>query len=366
MSSRFTMRNLFQSLRTKSASHDATKRPNRARTLRLEALESRELLDAAGYMGAVTDADLVPTIVTTVADVVDANDGHISLREAISNVADNGTTPVEINFAPSVMGGEIKLELGTLAISNKNIKINAWTTQDQTVTPGGGEGTAVAQDAKFLGGVSAVKGVAIDGVDIEFDSAQAKDEPIIEITDGSVVVLTGLTVTNSGSTIGANASGFDGVGILVNESARLDFCNCSVRGVDYYEGGAIVVKDTTDFRMTNVLVADNVAYTNGSGANGYSSAIDAHGVTQIDFFNCTIVNNHSKNSGVKDFGVALDFAGLTAACKFSLINSILVENTNSVNGSSEVFGRRASSSQGSTHTAYSFFAKSVVGKVQNP
>ena len=83
------MRNLLQSLRAKSASHDAAKRPNRARTLRLEALESRELLDAAGYNGAVTDYDLCPTIVTTVADVVDPLDGHISLREAILYAGDH-------------------------------------------------------------------------------------------------------------------------------------------------------------------------------------------------------------------------------------------------------------------------------------
>ena len=72
----------------------AKERRNRAessRKLRLEALENRELLSADGITPLVTTAtsDATQLVVTTLDDVVDPNDGVISLREAIATAVDN-------------------------------------------------------------------------------------------------------------------------------------------------------------------------------------------------------------------------------------------------------------------------------------
>lgn len=73
----------------------AKERKNRAessRKLRLEALENRELLSADGITPLITTAsttDATQLIVTTLDDVVDPNDGVISLREAIATAVDN-------------------------------------------------------------------------------------------------------------------------------------------------------------------------------------------------------------------------------------------------------------------------------------
>ena len=102
----------------------AKERKNRAessRKLRLEALENRELLSADGITPLVTTAsttDASQLIVTTLDDVVDPNDGVISLREAIATAVDNAAvadgnwwnpntayyTNTNVKFDPSLQG----------------------------------------------------------------------------------------------------------------------------------------------------------------------------------------------------------------------------------------------------------------------
>ena len=151
------------------------------------------------------------------------------------------------------MGGEIKLsaENGPLTISNKNITINAWTIQDQT--PGHGivnidqnsgevSGTwatdVVTGSGQFaaqpLGGVYAVKGVVVDGANINY-SANG-NQPIIDVGEYSNVVFTGLTIVNSKNDLGDGAGGFDGAALIVEQSSLVDIRNCSIRKLNYYSG----------------------------------------------------------------------------------------------------------------------------------
>lgn len=99
----------------------AKERRNRAessRKLRLEALENRELLSADGITPLVTTAssDADDLVVTTLEDVVDPNDGVISLREAIATAVDNVSRTQSryynnnhVTFDPSLTG-KITLE----------------------------------------------------------------------------------------------------------------------------------------------------------------------------------------------------------------------------------------------------------------
>ena len=94
----------------------AKERRNRAessRKLRLEALENRELLSADGITPLVTTAtsDATQLVVTTLDDVVDPNDGVISLREAIATAVDNVSRTQSryynnnhVTFDPSLTG----------------------------------------------------------------------------------------------------------------------------------------------------------------------------------------------------------------------------------------------------------------------
>ena len=94
----------------------AKERKNNAkssRKLRLEALENRELLSADGITPLITTAtsDATQLVVTTLDDVVDPNDGVISLREAIATAVDNVSRTQSryynnnhVTFDPSLTG----------------------------------------------------------------------------------------------------------------------------------------------------------------------------------------------------------------------------------------------------------------------
>ena len=93
----------------------AKERKNNAkssRKLRLEALENRELLNADGITPLVTTAQPAENlIVTTIDDVVDADDGVISLREAVAAAVENAGSAssnvygrTKVTFAPELQG----------------------------------------------------------------------------------------------------------------------------------------------------------------------------------------------------------------------------------------------------------------------
>ncbi len=248
------------------------------RKLRVETLERRELLAADFPSAAVSDAPSV--VVTTCLDVLDPNDGAISLREAIEaiNSGASPTSRITFDIADGTAEPVIALdpELGELRL-----------TSDVQIDGSFGD-ARVAVDA---GG--AQRGLAVKG---SADSA--------------------ITVTVSNFTILRGASDV-GAGLNV-EYADVALVNCVIENcyaTGY--GGAISVGAGAAAAATGLTLSGNFAKYGGAISNlGVCSVSDAH-----------------MSGNIADYGGAV-YVGLDA--ETSLIDVTAVRNGYSVDSSGAV------------------------------
>jgi hypothetical protein len=250
---------------------------------------------AAGHGGATSDAELANQFfVTTLNDVV-ADDGHISLREALANAPDGAV----ITFADEIVGGTINLA-DTLQIE-RPVTIDAWNLF-------GREGDAPPT----------FEGMTIDGAALGYTSAV--DAPMIKVhSSAGAVVLRGLTLTNSASVeLMQNAinSSRDGVAIYAENNDSLRIENCAITNIKYGATGALDVGSAL-FKITNSLVADNAAVNAVPGAGLYFSGAEGA------LYNCTVANNTTVNGA--------DSYGLYSASsdEFNVYNSIFTGHAGS-------------------------------------
>jgi hypothetical protein len=192
---------------------------------------------------------LATITVTTIDDVVDANDGVTSLREAIdvANIAGGDT----INFdpsAPNMNGGTISLELGQIAFG-----------KDLTI------------DASNL-----TSGLTINADDDNPDTPRHRIFDITDPTFGSdppLVTIKGLTLT------GGDAGSLEGGAI--RSEARLELERCTVAGSQASLGGGVFVQvvgvqpGREILTITDCMIEGNdaddgsgVAVTSGFGPGG--------------------------------------------------------------------------------------------------
>ena len=261
----------------------------RSRALRLESLESRELLSVspggellaigASYASSDVSAPIVSevnqetpsTIVTTNLDVVDPYDELVSLREALS-YAETGAT---ITFDDSLKGKTIALEHGELT-TGKTLTIDA---------------------SSLFDAANSAPGLTISGRDAS---------RILYLNRDASVQMIGLALTNGYS----NDSG--GAFYLVARST-LTLVNCSAtNNAAAYDGGAAYVATNSIFEATNTLFAGNSAQ--------YGGAVEIFGGTAT-FYNCTVTGNSARNQGG---GVNLDGTPKTAVLE--AYNTIIADN----------------------------------------
>ncbi|MDD3589466.1 MAG: leucine-rich repeat domain-containing protein [Thermoguttaceae bacterium] len=249
-----------------------------------------------GYGDAASDAELTSQFfVTTTADVVNPNDGHISLREALANAPDGAV----IAFADQIIGRTIILT-DTLQIE-RPVTIDAWNLF-------GREGDAPPT----------FEGMTIDGAALGYTSAV--DAPMIKVhSSAGAVVLRGLTLTNSASVeLMQNAinSSRDGVAIYAENNDSLRIENCAITNIKYGATGALDVGSAL-FKITNSLVADNAAVNAVPGAGLYFSGAEGA------LYNCTVANNTTVNGA--------DSYGLYSASsdEFNVYNSIFTGHAGS-------------------------------------
>ena len=278
------------------------------RALRLESLESRELLNVApggellaaetadirGYPTAVDVLDLSDAtldgvdganfesstlaaapliIVTTAEDVFDEYDGVISLREALE-YAESGAT---ITFGDSLKGKTLELDsdYGQLSTS-KTLTIDAtslWDATDQT------------------------PGITLSGEQLS---------RILYLEEGTNVVINKITFAD-GYINGNYGSG----GAIYNNKATLTLNSCEIRNNRAYYGAG-VYSNNGETTLVNCTVTNNTA---SFGGGVYSS----NGKTK--FTSCTVTNNTAIGGGI-----------YSANAEMTLVNCAITNNTSGNSG----------------------------------
>lgn len=227
-------------------------------------------------------------VVTTLADVVDANDGLLSLREAIAAAnADAGSDG--ITFAAGLSGGTIRLANGTLQISDEltiDGDINNDGAPDITITGDvNGDDTLVAGSTSITDIVaSATAGTISDNVRVIRSTAD--------------LTIDGLVIT------GGNAPTQGGGGILV--TADLDLSHSIVAGNAASDAGG--VRTTGSAAVTSSTISGNTA-------NGFAGGIYA--VTALNLTNVTLSGN----------AAGFQTGGALSAGDVSVINSTITGNS---------------------------------------
>ena len=267
--------------------------------LRLESLESRELLSVApgaelvapdaraacesslatpddevlDLAAALLDGANAATegatsiVVTSAADVVDASDGVVTLREAIEGAQSDGT----ITFASSLKGKTIALdsELGQLTV-DASLTIDA---------------------SNLWNGATSAPGLTISG--------QGATRIMYVRED---VVIKGITFTNGR----ASDDGYGGA--IYNDGATLSLDNCVISNSCAYYGGGVY----SEYGKTTLF---NCAATNNSaqyGGGAYFSYSEKATLT-----NCVLSNNSAQYAG----------GGLYVENVASLYNCTITDNT---------------------------------------
>jgi len=189
-------------------------------------------IGAYEYQGAASGArESLSTAVTTLADVMNATDGEISLREACLY---STFLARDVTFAPGLAGGTVTLD-GTELYIYDSMAIDA--------TPIGGLTIDAAGRSRVL---------RVAGSDID-------------------VSLTLLTLTG-GSTTGSG-------GGVYNDHATLTLTNSTVSGNEAGSGGGGIYTARGALTLTNVTVSGNEATSEGGGTYNYRSTLTLNNST---------------------------------------------------------------------------------------
>ena len=273
-----------------------------------------------------------PLIVTTTADVVDANDSLLSLREAV-DLANRGAGADTISFATSLTGRTIALSYG--------LEINDAVTITGAGVPGvtlGGGGTSLFlvngfTSANFVN--LTVTGVGQNGAIFNFGKVNITDSTFRGNTSGAITNLGMLSIV--GSTFSGNSTATSG-GAISNFGtltvANSTFSGNTADGL----GGAIYNGNTATLR--NVTIAKNRA--DADGVNGGASGGIHTGTNGNTLLYNTIVAGNFRGTG-NAYGNFSDLEGkaVETASRNNIVADIFTDGglsnvaTNSVGGFSD-------------------------------
>ena len=272
-------------------------------------------------------------VVTTAADVV-ANDGFLSLREAVQ-MADAGPEADLITFDAGLAGQTITLTGGELALTN-DVGIDGDVNGDNKA------------DITISGNnLSRIFNVSGSGTDVQLDSLTLTNGHNTG-NGGAIITGGGTTLAIADSTIQDSSSGVSQSGGGIYSGGTLTITGSTLSGntAGGFGGGVyVVVLQSASF--TNTTLYDNHATDDGGG-------IDTGSGAHLTILNSTITGNYAASDGG---GVDL-FNGAT----LTVTNSVIALNTAVATGTdiSETGGASSTITAG-----HSFFGTAVAVDTDN-
>ena len=237
---------------------------------------SENSLSTASVIVAIEDV-AENFVVTTLSDVVDENDGLLSLREALTG-ANNGEAMETISFDPSLAGGTLTLSapLGITEDITLNGDINGDNRADISIS-GAGNHT-----------IFELSGTTTNANLLSLTLADGENNGAVYANDIDSLFIQDSTIENS------NAA-FLGGGIS-SDNSDVTLVNSLVTGNDgsgaggiYFDGGALM--------LVNSFIVDNTSSLNTGGIHVISG--------NSNFVNSTIANNTGATvGGVEAVGAA--------------------------------------------------------------
>ncbi|MEL6477471.1 MAG: choice-of-anchor Q domain-containing protein [Pseudomonadota bacterium] len=256
--------------------------------------------------------------VTTLDDIVDDQDGVLSLREALIVANGNGEAD-RITFEAALAGGTLTLTGGELSITEAveiDGDVDADGTRDITID---------GADATRLFRVTATA-ATFENLTLSNGYGGYNEG------GGAVLATDGSEVTVSGSKVTGHYGGYNGMGAaLLGEDSILRLFESEVShnhgnfGAVAVTGGTLTIFDSALFENvnttlggavytseTNLYIAGSSFVNNSAGPFGYGGAISSDGVARV--VNSTLTGNTAYR------GAAIDATELT------LVNSIVTGN----------------------------------------
>ena len=282
--------------------------------------------------------------VTTAVDAVDADDGRLSLREAVQ--AANGTAAADrIVFVDPLEGATLTLTQGQLDL-----------TADVTIDGNrDGDSSRVTVDADRSSRVFAVTGTGTDarltglGVTGGYVAAGLGVEG-----GGGILVRTGSALSLRNCTLSDNRAGFyryslAGGAVLAEAGSRLTVDQSEFTGNYAGHGGAIAAVDAAAVTLSRSMISDN-----GGARYGQGGGLWLEDVMGAEIARCTIAGNSAYGGGgvytrggstlvrestiAGNIGQADDFgargAGILAAGELVLVSSTVTGNRSGYIGGS--------------------------------
>ncbi len=218
---------------------------SRFSSLRLEALEQRHLLTAT-----VVE-------VTTTQDVIDPNDGLVSLREAV----------LEANASPNDY--QIVLPAGTYTLTIQGANEDAALTGDLDILNSG--------SVTIVGAGADTTTIDASGL---FDAGLGYGDRIFDVQTSAALDLTGLTLTGGSAPTASTSSGASG-GAIRNAGGQLTVIDCTLSNNDAPLGLGGVIYNLGQLTVTGSTFSGNTAHSAGSAVYTNSSQSSSIGSSEF-------------------------------------------------------------------------------------
>lgn len=259
--------------------------------------------------------------VTTANDVVDPNDGRLSLREAVAQA--NATAAADtIVFAPKLEGTTLTLTQGQLVLS-QDITIDGNSNNDaKSITLSGNYNDRIFQ-------VSGESEATL--TDLSLTKGQATYGGSTYASGGALFVSSGSHLNLEHSLVSHSRCGYlgysgDGGGIYVSENASLTVNNSTIRSNVAHFGAGIGAESNAIVEIHNSNISDNYAASGGSGGGIFI----LRGSLNVDG---SIISNNFGDSNYNSYGGGISAQRSNTVIVNSLLSGNFAKGGGAINAS---------------------------------